>query len=203
MNNVEMWNQRYNTEDYVYGKKPNDFLIKSAESVLPGNVLCLAEGEGRNATYMASKGHKVLAVDSSSVGLKKAQSLANQLSVSIDIIESDLAVFDIQSEKWDTIISIFCHLPKDIRNPLHQKVVKGLKPGGILILEAYTPLQLKYNTGGPKDPDLLYDLNSLTKELDGLILTHSVETVRDIYEGLLHVGEGSVVQIIATKPERR
>ncbi len=168
-----MWNQRYSNKEYVYGKKPNDFLLENVDSFSPGKVLCLAEEEGWNATYLASLGHKVL------------------------------AVFDIKSEEWDTIISILCHLPGDIRYQLHQKVVRGLKPGGTFLLEAYTPLQLKYNTGGPKDPDLLYDLKSLTKELCGLIFTHAVETVRDIYEDLLHVEEGSVVQIIATKPERR
>lgn len=200
MNNVDLWNQRYNSKDYAYGIKPNDFLVEFAYNIPPGNVLCLAEGEGRNATYMASRGHKVLAVDSSSVGLKKAQSLAKHKSVSINIVESDLTLFDIKSESWDIIISIFCHLPKDISKQLHKKVITGLKPGGIFLLEAYTPLQLEFNTGGPKDIDLLYDLKSLKNELAGLDFTHAVETVREIYEGRLHVGKGSVVQIVAQKP---
>ena len=178
MNNVAMWNQRYNIKDYVYGKKPNDFLVEFSDNIPPGNVLCLAEGEGRNATYMASLGHKVLAVDSSSVGLKKALSLANHKSVSIEIVESDLAVFDIKEEAWDAIISIFCHLPKDIRKQLHKKVIVGLKPGGTFILEAYTPLQLEFKTGGPKDIDLLYDLKSLKNELADL----DIEDIDEIDE---------------------
>lgn len=201
MADAEKWNERYRSEDYAYGKEPNDFLVEFAGKIKPGKLLCLAEGEGRNATYLANLGHKVLAVDSSSVGLEKAQVLAKENCVSIDTQIADLAQFEIKKETWDAIISIFCHLPKDIRQKLHQKVVSGLKPGGIFILEAYTPLQLEFNTGGPKDVNLLYDLKSLKDELTGLIFNHAVETVREIYEGQLHAGEGSVLQIVAHKTD--
>lgn len=199
--NTEIWNQRYKTEDYIYGKKPNDFLVDHVSEILHGSVLCLGEGEGRNAVFLASLGHDVLAVDSSSVGLQKAKSLALENSVSIKTRLTDLDKLDISRHSWDAIISIFCHLPANIRQPLHRKVVQGLKPGGVFILEAYTPDQLKYATGGPKDIKLLYDLRMLHNDLEGLRFVHSSETIRDVYEGKLHTGSGSVVQLVAIKPK--
>jgi SAM-dependent methyltransferase len=199
MNDSDKWNQRYRSETYVYGKEPNDFLLEFADNIPPGKVLCLAEGEGRNAVYLASLGHRVVAVDSSSVGLEKAALLAKEKSVSIECVTVDLAEFDIKKETWDGIISIFCHLPKGLRQKIHNNVVDGLRPGGVFVLEAYTPHQLEFNTGGPKDVNLLYELESLVHELDGLVFIHAVETVREIYEGQLHFGKGSVVQIYAKK----
>ena len=199
----EKWNQRYNTDEYVYGEKPNDFLVSFANQIPQGNVLCLAEGEGRNAVYLAKLGYEVYALDYSSAGMEKTQSLAKKNGVTVTTEVIDLAIYNMVPNKWDAIISIFCHLPENIRQPLHKKVINGLKPGGLFILEAYTPRQLEYQTGGPKDLNLLYKLSSLRDELKSLEFIHSREVVRDIYEGRLHTGKGSVVQIIARKQDRK
>lgn len=196
-----LWNERYAIKEYAYGKEPNDFLRRTADDIMPGNVLCLAEGEGRNAVYLAEQGFKVTAVDLSEVGLAKANRLAQERGVNIETIHADLADFQIEAESWNGVVSIFCHLPETIRKPLHQRVVAGLKPGGTLILEAYHPGQLQLDTGGPKDPDLLPDLDTLRAELVGLNmqLMHDIE--RPIQEGQFHNGEGHVVQILAFKPQ--
>ena len=198
--NCELWDQIYSDEEYVYGKDPNEFLKKIASMIPDGPVLCLAEGEGRNAVYLSQLGHRVTAVDQSVAGLAKALSLAEAQGVAIEMVHSDLENYTIPSDSWSGIISIFAHLPQALRRKVHSKVVHGLKPGGIFILEAYTPAQLALGTGGPKIPEMLMTLTSLREELQGLDLLVSQEIERDVNEGKFHHGRGSVVQIVARKP---
>jgi SAM-dependent methyltransferase len=166
----------------------------------PGDVLCLAEGEGRNAVFLARRGHRVLAVDSSAVGLAKAAQLAEEHGVRIETLTADLADFVIEPGCWDAIVSIFCHVPPSIRRTLHRQVVAGLRPGGLFVLEAYTPAQLELRTGGPPTVELLMTLADLREELAGLEFLQAREIERDVVEGRLHTGRGAVVQIVARKP---
>lgn len=195
-----MWDNRYNKDEYIYGTKANDFLYSQAATLRTGKTLCLAEGEGRNAVYLASLGHSITAVDSSAIGLDKALKLAKARAQSIEIEVVDLANFDLGRNRWDTIVSIFTHVPPRIRHNIHAQIVQALKPGGKLVLEAYTPAQLSNDTGGPPVAELMMTLESLRNELDGLQFEHAVEIEREIIEGTGHTGMGSVVQLIATKP---
>jgi SAM-dependent methyltransferase len=198
MNNL--WDERYSQSEYVYGKAPNDFLVKSIKSLPQGRVLCLAEGQGRNAVYLASQGYTVTGVDASAVGLAKAQELAVERGVNIETIVADLNAFKIEPDTWDAIVSIFCHLPPQLRANIHRQSVAGLRAGGVLVLEAYTPRQLAFKTGGPPTVELMMDAATLTQELYGLEFQHLIEIDRDIYEGNYHCGKGAVVQVIALKP---
>ncbi len=196
-----MWDQRYNAEEYVYGKQPNDFLVSVSEKLPPaGKVLCLAEGEGRNAVFLAKQGHAVLAVDASAVGLKKAQQLAAEQQVKIEVETVNLADYEMVPDSWDAIVSIFCHLPAPLRREVLRKVAAGLRPGGLFILEAYTPAQLQFKTGGPPTADMMISLKDLEQELAGLTFEHAAELERDIHEGRLHFGRSAVVQLVARKP---
>lgn len=198
-----MWDERYNTEEYVYGTQPNDFLAARFGAIPKGDVLCLGEGEGRNAVFLAEKGYKVTAVDQSAVGLEKARRLAQSRAVSIDCVQADLTDFDLGENQWDGIVSIFCHLPSPLRRRLHQRIPIALKPNGVFMLEAYTPRQLEFGTGGPPTADLLISADDLRSELHGLNFQHLMETERDVVEGQLHTGRASVVQAIASKALRR
>ncbi|MCB0283434.1 MAG: class I SAM-dependent methyltransferase [Calditrichaeota bacterium] len=196
-----MWNERFNTDQYIYGKEPNHFLAESAKYLSPSSkILSIGEGEGRNAVYLASLGHYVTAVDSSVVGLRKALALADEKNVKIKIVETNLADYNFETEKWDAVISIFCHLPSVLRNKVHAGIIKALKSEGLLIMESYSKDQLKYKSGGPKDLDMLLDLETTKQELNGLHFLHLKTTVRDISEGAFHTGDGSVVQVIGRKP---
>ena len=196
-----MWDERYQGDDYVYGTEPNDFLRAQVDRLPPGRILCLAEGEGRNAVFLAERGFTVTAIDQSGVGLQKARRLAEGRGVTIDTIVADLADYDIEPGAWDGIVSIFAHMPQAARQHLHGEVVTGLRPGGVFILEAYRPEQLEYRTGGPPMVELMMDLESLRAELEGLDFEFAEETVRDIQEGPLHQGLGAVVQVLARRPE--
>ena len=194
-----MWNEKYSVEEYVYGKKPNEFLVEMSERLKKGSVLCLAEGEGRNAVHLARQGFAVTAVDSSRVGLAKAEKLAQEFGVTIDAVTADLADYTIEEGTWDSIVSIFCHMHPDLRRRLHRDVVAGLKYGGTFLLEAYTPKQLEFKTGGPPCVEYLMELATLEEELDGLEVIYGQEILRDVVEGTGHTGKGSVVQFLARK----
>ena len=195
-----MWDQRYSSETYAYGTEPNAFLVSMLDRLPEGPVLCLGEGEGRNATWLAQLGRKVTAVDSSKVGLEKARRLALSRGVGITSALADLKDFRIGSQHWDAIVSIFCHLPPQIRRDVHRRCVQGLTAGGMLVLEAYTPAQLKYGTGGPPTAEMMMDAESLRTEFEGLEFMHMQELVREVHEGEYHDGPGAVVQVLARKP---
>ena len=194
-----MWDEEYSGEDYVYGKEPNEFLLEMSGRLKIGKVLCLAEGEGRNAVHLARQGFEVIAVDSSKVGLAKADKLAQGFGVIIQTVTADLADYTIEEGAWDSIISISCHVHQDLRRRLHKDVVAGLKEGGTFLLEAYTPKQLEFQTGGPPSAEYLMELATLKEELEGLDFIHGQELVRDVVEGTNHTGKGSVVQVLARK----
>ena len=193
------WNNRYAVAGHVYGKAPNAFVAEVALQIPAGPVLCLAEGEGRNAVHLATLGHRVTAVDQSEVGLAKARRLAGARGVEIDTVLADLANHTIAANAWAGIIATFAHLPPALRGRIHREVVAGLRPGGVFILEAYTPAQLALGTGGPKSPELLMTLAGLRDELPGLELLIGREIERDVVEGDGHTGRGAVVQILARR----
>lgn len=194
-----MWDQRYAADEYVYGTRPNDFLASVVDRLPMGRVLCLAEGEGRNAVFLAEQGFEVTAVDSSAVGLAKACKLAGQRGVHIETVVADLTHYEIVPECWDVLVAIFCHLPPPLRRAVHAQAVAGLRPGGAFVLEAYTPAQLQHGTGGPPVVELMMTLDGLREELAGLHFEHALETERDIQEGRFHAGVGAVVQVLAYK----
>lgn len=195
-----MWDERYSGEDFAYGTAPNDFLVEAVQYLPPkGRVLCLADGEGRNSVYLAEQGFEVVGVDSSPVGLTKAEKLAKERNVKIETVLADLADFEIKADSFNAVISIFCHLLPGIMEKVHKQIVRGLRKGGVLVLEGYTPRQHEYNTGGPKSKEVLMNLVTLKKEFSGLEFKHAKEIDREIHEGQFHNGMSAVVQIIAVK----
>jgi SAM-dependent methyltransferase len=199
-----MWDERYSEQGFAYGVEPNDFL----EAILPtlnlpkdASCLFLAEGEGRNAVWAAEQGFQVVAVDSSKVGLEKAQTLARERGVSIQTEVADLGDYDLDVAKWDCIVGIFCHLPPMIRQRVLAAIPEALKPGGVFVLEGYTPQQLEYKTGGPHASDLMYTSEILKTALEGkLEIDRNEELMREVVEGKYHNGLAAVVQCIARKP---
>lgn len=193
------WDERYGSDDYMYGKEPNDFLKQNIDALPQGSVMCLADGEGRNSVYVASTGRDAWSVDLSTQGSRKTMQLAAERKVEVHAKTADLATFDLGYNRWDAIVSIFAHMPQAVRSDLHKRVVSALKPGGVFLLEAYTPEQVGRGTGGPQDTSLTMQLEDLRMELTPLTFEIGHEIERSVVEGIGHTGMASVVQIIARK----
>ncbi|MFN8122302.1 MAG: class I SAM-dependent methyltransferase [Thermoleophilia bacterium] len=194
------WDARYAGEAFAFGTEPNDFLVEVAPR-LPagGRVLSLAEGEGRNAVWLAAHGFEVHSVDGSEVGVAKTLRLAAERGVTVHAATGRLEDLDITPGAWDVIVSVFVHQPPPLRAEVHRKVAAGLAPGGMYVMEAYSPDHWGRGTGGPPHPERLVPLQAAMAELAGLEFLHAAELERDVVEGHLHTGDAAVTQILARK----
>ena len=194
------WDQRFAGEEFVYGKQPNDFLRQQAAGLAAGQALCLAEGEGRNAVFLAELGHQVCVQDISPVGLRKAKALAQQKGVSITTLCCDLAALDLKPTSLDLIAAIWMHVEPELRARVFEQAVAALRPGGHLLIEAYHPQQLNFSSGGPTRRELLIEAAQLQQELATLEPLILQEIERTITEGSAHQGRSAVVQFFGRKP---
>lgn len=194
----DFWNQRYATQETVYGKAPNLYFKSILDSLTPGSLLMPAEGEGRNAVYAASLGWKVEAFDYSSVAQEKALQLAeaNDVTIKYDVLE--LNEFK-ANKQYAAIGLIYVHLPTKERIALHQKMIDALLPGGVLIIEAFTKAQINNASGGPKDIEQLYSLDQLKQDFASLNCIQAVEIEIDLEEGPFHKGKANLVRYCAKK----
>jgi len=196
---MSMWDERYASVEYAFGTQPNDFLVEaSAYAPAGGHIVSLGEGEGRNGVWLAERGFRVTAIDGSAVGLAKAARLAASRGVQLETVVGDLAEVALPQQA-DAIISIFCHMPSDLRRQVYQRAQSALQPGGIAIIEAYHPSQIGYSTGGPKDDDLLVTLSDLSDEWDACECVVGRELVREVNEGVRHTGAAAVTQAVFRK----
>ena len=197
----QFWDERYRSEVYVYGKEPNAFFSTHLERTVPGQLLLPGEGEGRNAVYAAMKGWAVDAFDQSSAGQSKALALASELHVKINYRVCQMEDFSFLENHYDAVGLMYFHTDPVAREHLHRKVFETLKPGGILILEAFHKEQLNNNTGGPKSLDMLFDEETLSSDfaLFETLFLEKQETV--LNEGPFHQGAASVIRFLGKKPQ--
>lgn len=194
----EFWNERYDVREYVYGRTPNTFFRQFIDNETPKSILLPSEGEGRNGVYAAGKGWNVYALDFSEVARNKALQWAEENNVDLHYEVAD--IFDWNKQiNVDYIALIYAHFHADIRENIHHKLIDKLNPGGYIILEAFSKKQLRYDSGGPKSLDLLYDKDILKKDFDSLDMEFLQERTINIEEGGSHKGEASVVRMIAKK----
>ena len=198
-----MWNERYNETEYIFGTEPNDFLKENSQKIpVGGRVLCVAEGEGRNAVFLAEQGYEVTAMDMSDVGLNKALKLAQDRGVDIITQVADLADYEFGQAQWDGIVAIWAHLPPSIHQHVNAQIAPALKPEGVFILEAYTEQQLSMDAvGGPPatQKERFGSLAVLRAELAELEEITGIEKQRMVSEGKRHQGLSAVVQFVAKK----
>lgn len=197
---ANFWNQRYAEDGFAYGTAPNDFLKEKAHLLKPGSrVLCLGEGEGRNAIFLAEQGHEVTALDYSQVALSKVAQLAKEKNLRITTVHADLAEYVPAIASWDAIILMWVHLPPAIREKIHSSLHQALVAGGCVLLEAYEKRQLELKTGGPAHVDMLMNEEILRKDFS-LFHDCSIEVkTRLVSEGKYHQGNSWVVQLIARR----
>lgn len=171
---------------------------------MPGKILMPAEGEGRNAAYSASLGWEVTAFDQSAEGRKKAMTLAAMNSVEFDYLVGSIFQMHFQPEQFDAIGLIYAHFSSDEKRQCHLKLSEWLKPGGIIIFEAFSKNHIGYReknpaVGGPSDIDMLYSVDEIRRDFNNFTFTEIAETEVELHEGLYHNGTGSVVRFTAVK----
>lgn len=154
MNNI-FWNDKFSQTPNLYGEQPNEFVKSKIDSKRAGKILFPGEGEGRNAIYAASLGWQVTAIDQSEIGKKHCLQKADNLGLQIEYHVSDALVYMPEPEYFDVVALIYFHLPKEIIADVYSKFEKSLKVGGTLIIEGFGKKQLQYQSGGPKNPDML------------------------------------------------
>eukprot|EP00439_Symbiodinium_sp_Y106_P046663 s1406_g5.t4 len=199
---AELWDRRYSKQAYAYGRDPNDFVRGAFDSnLLPreGSALLLGEGEGRNAVFLAGVGLSCTAVDLSKAGLSKARRLADERGVRIKTVAADLADFCMGCSCWDAIISVFCHLEPPLRRQVHRAAAEALRPGGVVVIEAFTPAQCRYNSGGPPDEERLVTEEMLLEDFQTLEVVLCRQLERVVLEGSYHTGLASVIQFVACR----
>jgi hypothetical protein len=195
------WNSRFQAEKYVYGKEPNVFLSEMQKKLqLTGNALAIAEGEGRNAVFLAEQGMNVTAWDYASSGLEKTKRLAGERGVKVQTKLVDLQEAAWEHNYWDELVCIFGHFPTELRETTLQGVKKAVKSGGYFITEVYSQHQIPYNSGGPRDLGLLYKPDEFLRTFNDWRIVHFFmgEAVR--HEGELHNGLAHVIQFVGQKP---
>ncbi len=198
---MSIWNERYAGEDYHFGTEPNAFLAAQRELLKPGmNCLAVADGEGRNGVWLAEQGLTVLSVDSSHVALDKAQKLADERGVKLDFELADLSAWDWGEHRFDVVVAIFIQFaPPGLREQMLAYLKRSLKPGGILLLQGYTPRQLEYKTGGPSQVENLYTEALLREACTDMEILHLAEHDSFISEGAGHYGMSALIDLVARK----
>ncbi|CCQ74451.1 bifunctional 2-polyprenyl-6-hydroxyphenol methylase/3-demethylubiquinol 3-O-methyltransferase UbiG [Magnetospira sp. QH-2] len=195
------WQDRYATDEYVYGTAPNEFLVSQAHRLKTGQTcLAVADGEGRNGVWLAQQGLDVHSVDGAASGLAKAQKLAQSRKVTLRTEQADLLTWDWPVAAYDLVATLFVHFPSDQRPTVHRAMADALKPGGLLIMEVFHPDQLTYKTGGPPVADMLYAAETLRADFAGLDIEILEECLTELSEGPLHYGKAAVTRLVATKP---
>ncbi len=201
---TQFWNERFNKEEFIFGKEPNEYLVEQAKRHLkPGNrVLCIADGEGRNGVWLAKRGMQVVGFDASDIALSKANQFAQDNHVNVEYTFSDTDSYTWPEDVYDAVVEIFIQFADPaMRERLFQKTYETLKPGGISILQGYTPKQLEYKTGGPSLIEHLYTerlIRELAKDFSILEL-RSYKKV--LSEGTRHEGMSALLGLVAQKPK--
>lgn len=197
----EFWDARFAEPGFAYGAEPNAFLAERLGALPPGRLLLPGEGEGRNAVWAAERGWRVAALDASTVARDKALLLAAERGVSLDYRVGDLAeLASAAPGGFDAIGLVFVHLPPPARTRFHRSLVEHLRPGGVLILEGFSRLQLERGTGGPRSLELLYDTSELAGDFRDLELVQLETCDTELEEGRYHRGLASVVRLVGRRP---
>jgi SAM-dependent methyltransferase len=192
------WNDRYSTEDYFFGKEPNDFFKEEVDKLTPGRALFLGDGEGRNSVYCASLGWKVDAVDISDIGKDKADKLAKENKVELNYQVTDALQYDYPPNTYDAIVIIYFHVDNELREKFSEKIIRSLKPNGTIILLVYEEDHIKNGNGGPSNPDLLYTLSSIAENfIDLEFKTFEKEQLSRIKKGRKQ--ESTVIKFVGKK----
>jgi 2-polyprenyl-3-methyl-5-hydroxy-6-metoxy-1,4-benzoquinol methylase len=196
------WDERFAAPEYIFGKEPNRFLVSQRELFRPGmQVLDVASGEGRNAVWLAKQGCEVLGIDISPLAIEKAKRLAAEEGARVDFRVADVRQWHWAPAAFDAVITIFIQFaaPGE-RERVFEGMKRTLRPGGVLILQGYTPKQVEYRTGGPPQVEHMYTVALLRQAFGDLEILHLREHEDVLSEGVKHVGRSALIDLVARKP---
>jgi len=202
MNEFDRWENRYATSEYVFGRDANYFLA-SCRTLLPssGRALAVADGEGRNGVWLAQHGLDVVSLDFSPKAQEKARALAREHDVAMEIVEADVHDWEYPRDAFDVVVEIFTQFSTPAERARKWAGMKRtLKPGGLLIIQGYTPKQLDYRTGGPSKLEHLYTREMLEETFGDFDDVEIVEEELEMHEGAGHGGMSAVINMTARKP---
>jgi SAM-dependent methyltransferase len=198
---AETWNRRYASDDFLFGTEPNAWLREHAGS-LPsrGRILSVADGEGRNSVWLAQQGFQVDAFDLADRAVEKAKAFAQRQGILVNFVVADVDGFAWPEAAYDGVVAIFVQFADpDIRARLFERIVRSLKPGGVLILQGYTPKQLDYRTGGPSILSHLYTRELLESAFSGLSIIELRDYEAEVREGHGHSGCSALIGLVARR----
>lgn len=199
---TQFWNERFDKEEFIFGKEPNEYLVEKVNQYLKKNdkILCIADGEGRNGVWLAKQGMKVVGFDASDIALAKAKQFAKENQVDIEYSFSDTDSFFWGENVYDAVVGIFIQFADpEMRERIFQQTYQSLKPGGIFILQGYTPKQLEYKTGGPSLIEHLYTEELIRGLAKGFEILELVSYEKELSEGPRHTGMSAILGLVAKK----
>ena len=200
----QKWDERYKEHEFAYGKEPNVFFKEWISKLEPGKILMPADGEGRNGVFAARLGWKVTSFDLSNEGRSKALKLAKENGVAIEYIVEDFEQLDFEQNIFDAIGLVYAHFSAEKKPIFHRKLNSYLKPGGVIILEAFSKSQIEYkkinpSVGGPDDINMLYSKAEIMTDFENYEILMLEEEEIILNEGKYHNGKGSVIRFVGRK----
>ena len=200
-NPLARWNERFSTQRYLFGEKPNRYLAEKTALLKKDKALSIADGEGRNSVWLASQGFEVDAFDFSPVAIEKAKNLAAAQHVNVNFQCSDWQSFDWKANHYDTIAGIFFQFADPTsRLQIFEKLNAALKPGGTLIIQGYGLEQMQFKTGGPGILENLYDEALLLASFKDYKILDLKTYQEEVNEGPGHSGMSALVGYVGEKP---
>ena len=199
---TQFWNERFNQEEFIFGTEPNEYLVEQTQKYLKAGdqVLCIADGEGRNGVWLAKQGMQVVGFDASDIALSKARKFAKDNHVAVEYSFSDTDSYAWPTNTYDVVVGIFIQFADpEMRKRIFAKTYESLKPGGIFILQGYTPKQLEYKTGGPSLIEHLYTEEMIRDLAKGFSILELCSYERELSEGPRHSGMSAILGLVARK----
>jgi len=195
------WDARFSGDEALYGLAPSAFVLDCSLALAPGaRLLCLAEGQGRNALALAARGFEVTALDLSGVACRQLQARATALRLPITVRQQDLGLWSPPAAAFDAVVQVYGHLPAALRRTLHRQIVEALAPRGMVIIEGFRREQFGRASGGPRNPDWLYTEDELRADFTDLAIEHLSTPDVALDEGEGHRGQGALIRFRARRP---
>jgi SAM-dependent methyltransferase len=196
----EQWDERFRPAELPYGESPSHFLVEQLPRLGPPGVALLpGDGGGRNGIWLATQGWLAKSLDFSPIALERAREKALRRGVPLDTEQADVTTWRWPDSTFDLVASVYLHLPSSIRPAVHQSMLRAVKPGGHVLIEAFAREQLGYQSGGPRDADMLFSEEVLLADFDGAEILALRRELVQLDEGPLHRGPGMLIRLLARR----